>query len=210
MKNNRKEIILTTLVCLLPILAGLALYNRLPENIAVHFGPGGEPDGWASRTFAVLALPIFHAMLNLLCHFSMARDPKKQNMAPPLRTLTAWLMPALSVLLYSLILSRALGYAIRIEIVMPALMGVLLILIGNYLPKTKQSHTLGIRLPWTLSSEENWNRTHRLAGFLWVLGGFALVVLSLLGMSVSAVLFVLLPLVLIPLVYSFSLHTRGI
>ena len=89
-------------------------------------------------------------------------------------------------------------------------MGVLFVLIGNYLPKTKQSYTLGIRLPWTLASEENWNRTHRLGGVLWVLGGLYFIVMSFFPWNLAAFLIPILLMALVPTVYSYLLYRRGI
>ena len=106
---------------------------------------------------------------------------------------------------------KALGYPSRIEIVVPLLTGILLLVIGNYLPKTKQSYTMGIKLPWTLQSEENWTRTHRLSGFLWVLCGLVMIPLSLLRLWSGWLFGVLLAvMVLIPAVYSYALHRKGI
>ena len=93
---------------------------------------------------------------------------------------------------------------------MPVFMGLLFIAIGNYLPKTKQSYTMGIKLPWTLASEENWNRTHRLAGFLWVLCGLFFIVTSFTGWSLAAFLIPIIVMVLVPAVYSYLLYRRGI
>ena len=210
--NSKKEIIISTLICLLPILAGLYLYDRLPETIATHFGANGEANGWSSRAFAVFGLPAFMAGINLLVWFALHTDPKKKNMNPALRTLALWIAPTLSVLMYAMTMGNALGYATRIEIVTPLLVGLLFIVVGNYLPKTKQSYTMGIKLPWTLASEENWNRTHRIAGFLWVLGGAATILLTLLRIWSPWLLFTLiaLPLVLVPTVYSFLLYKKGI
>lgn len=213
MKNNsKKEIIISTLICLLPILAGLYLYDRLPETIATHFGANGEANGWSSRAFAVFGLPAFMAGINLLVWFALHTDPKKKNMNPALRTLALWIAPALSVFMYAMTMGNALGYATRIEIVTPLLVGLLFIVVGNYLPKTKQSYTMGIKLPWTLASEENWNRTHRIAGFLWVLGGAVTILLTLLRIWSPWLLFSLITLllVLVPTVYSFLLYKKGI
>ena len=69
---------------------------------------------------------------------------------------------------------------------------------------------MGIKLPWTLNSEENWNRTHRLAGFLWVLGGVYFIVMSFVGWSLPAFLIPLAVMVLVPTVYSYVLYKRGI
>ena len=137
-------------------------------------------------------------------------DPKHENMSGALVNITIWTIPVLSLLCSGLTLGRALGYDVRIERVLPVFMGVLFILIGNYLPKTKQSYTMGIKLPWTLASEENWNRTHRLAGFLWVLGGIYFIVVSFIGWSVPAFVIPLAVMVLVPMVYSFLLYRKGI
>ena len=84
-------------------------------------------------------------------------------------------------------------------------------MIGNYLPKTKQSYTMGIRLPWTLQSEENWNRTHRLSGFLWVAAGAAFILLSLLRLwNIWLLGALLLALIFVPIGYSYFLHKKGI
>ena len=126
-----------------------------------------------------------------------------------LKTVSQWRLPVLSVLCYGLTLTAALGYPSRIEIVVPLLTGILLLVIGNYLPKTKQSYTMGIKLPWTLASEENWTRTHRAAGFTWVAAGLLMVVSAfwqLHGPTVTVVLLVLA--VGIPVLYSYLYSRR--
>lgn len=210
--NSRKEIIITTLICLLPILAGAFLYDRLPETVATHFGVNGEANGWSSRAFTVFGLPALMAGCNLLVWFSLHTDPKKKNMNPTLRALAVWMVPALSVLLSAMTLGNALGYAMHIEVATPLLLGLLYVVIGNYLPKTRQSYTMGIRLPWTLASEENWNRTHRIAGFLWVFGGIATILLTLLRIWSFWLPFILITLllVLVPTAYSFLLYKKGV
>ena len=99
----------------------------------------------------------------------------------------------------------------HISTVVPVFVGLLFLILGNYLPKIRQNRTVGIKLPWTLQSEENWNRTHRLSGFLWVLCGLVMIPLSLLrlwsGWLFGALLAVM---VLIPTVYSYALHRKGI
>ncbi len=88
---------------------------------------------------------------------------------------------------------------------------VLFIIFGNYLPKTKQSYSMGIKLPWTLNSEENWNRTHRLSGFLWVIGGALFLMLTFFGWwNLYVLLGIVLAMALIPTVYSYLLYRKGI
>ena len=208
--KNKKTLVITSLICLLPIIVGALVYKRLPETIATHFDLNGNPDGWSSRAFAVFGLPAILLAVNLLLPFMLRADPKHENMSGALVNITIWTIPVLSLVCSGLTLGRALGYDVRIERVLPVFMGVLFILIGNYLPKTKQSYTMGIKLPWTLASEENWNRTHRLAGFLWVLGGVYFIVMSFIGWSVPAFVLPLAVMVLLPIVYSYLLYRKGI
>ena len=207
--KNKKTLVITSLICLLPIIVGALVYKRLPETIATHFDLNGNPDGWSSRAFAVFGLPAILLAVNLLLPFMLRADPKHENMSGALVNITIWTIPVLSLICSGLTLGRALGYDVRIERVLPVFMGVLFILIGNYLPKTKQSYTMGIKLPWTLASEENWNRTHRLAGFLWVLGGVFFIVMSFIGWSVPAFVIPLSVMVLVPMVYSYLLYRKG-
>ena len=207
--KNKKTLVITSLICLLPIIVGALVYKRLPETIATHFDLNGNPDGWSSRAFAVFGLPAILLAVNLLLPFVLRADPKHENMSGALVNITIWTIPVLSLICSGLTLGRALGYDVRIERVLPVFMGVLFILIGNYLPKTKQSYTMGIKLPWTLASEENWNRTHRLAGFLWVLGGVFFIVMSFIGWSVPAFVIPLSVMVLVPMVYSYLLYRKG-
>ena len=210
MKNERQTTLLTSLVCLLPILAGAALYSRLPETMATHWDLQGQPNGWSSRAFAVFGLPGILLAFNLLVPFMLRADPKRANMSGALVTVTRWIIPVVSLLCSGTTLGYGLGYDVRVERVLPVLLGLLFIVVGNYLPKTKQSYTMGIKLPWTLASEENWNRTHRLAGFLWVLGGVFFVVMSFVGWSLAALLIPLALMTLVPTVYSYLLYRKGI
>ena len=208
--KNKKTLIITSLICLLPLLAGALVYSRLPEQVATHFDLQGNPDGWSSRAFAAFGLPGILLAVNLILPFLLRADPKHKNMSGALVNITIWTVPLVSLLCSGLTLGRALGYDLRIEMVLPVFMGVLFILIGNYLPKTKQSYTMGIKLPWTLASEENWNRTHRLAGFLWVIGGAFFIVMSFIGWNFIAFLIPITLMVLVPTVYSYLLYRKGI
>jgi uncharacterized membrane protein len=209
--KSKREIIITTIVCLLPMLAGVILYSRLPDTIATHWGANGEPNGWSSKAFAVFALPGIIAGINLLAQFALRTDPKRQNMSPALFNIAIWVPPVISVLASAFVLASALGYESRIELILPLLSALLFIVIGNYLPKTKQSYTMGIKLPWTLASEENWNRTHRLAGPVWVAGGIVMAVLALLkSCPVWLMPALLAVMVLVPTVYSYMLYKKGI
>lgn len=191
------------------MLVGLCFWNRLPEEIATHFDSEGVPNGYSSRAFAVIGLPLFMLAMHALCLFVTLFDPKRRNISGKLFSMMVWLCPAISWLSGGAILSYALGLRLNFARVMPVLMGLLFVFIGNYLPKCRQNYTVGIKLPWTLDNEDNWNHTHRFAGWVWTAGGLIVAALGLLGMRMK---FVFPALILVmsvcPAVYSFLYAQR--
>ena len=208
-KQNKKLLILTSIITVLPILAGLALWNQLPEQMPMHWNVAGEVDGWASKPMAVFGMPLLLLLVQWLCIFASRCDPKKNNHSSKMLYLVYWIVPALSIVLEALTYTAAMGYAVQMELFVTIFMGLLFIIIGNYLPKCKQNYTIGIKLPWTLHSEENWNRTHRLAGWVWVAGGFAILVSGFLG-TIWIMIAATALMVLIPVIYSLILYRKGI
>ena len=147
--------------------------------------------------------------LQCLCVLATSADPKKENHSDKVLQLVLWIIPLLSVVLLAITYAVALGGEVQMEAVMPVLVGLVLTVVGNYMPKCKQNYTIGIKIPWTLHSEENWNRTHRFAGRLWVVCGLGIMVTGFLGGFWYAMSLVLL-MVLAPFLYSYLLHRRGI
>lgn len=208
-KKNLKVLIITSIIILLPILAGLILWNKLPAELPFHWNAAGEVDGWASKPMAVFGTPFLMLALQWLCVLATSADPKKQNHPRKVLYLVFWLVPALTILLSIVTYATALGGSVRIEMILPAFLGLLFIVIGNYLPKCQQNYTIGIKIPWTLASEENWNRTHRLTGFVWVVCGVLMMLAGFLGLF-QFFFIAVLPMVFIPLVYSYILHRKGV
>jgi len=207
-KKNLKTLIITSIVILLPILAGLILWNQLPDPMPSHWNASGEIDGWSSKHFAVFGLPCILLAAQWLCMLGTAADPKKSNHPEKILHLVLWIIPVLSVVMHTVVYLIALGYGVRMEVVMPVLIGVVFTIIGNYLPKCKQNYTIGIKIPWTLNNEENWNRTHRFAGWLWTACGLVIMLTGIFGGFWIFFAIVLL-MVLAPVIYSYMLHRRG-
>ena len=208
-KKHMRLLIITSAAILLPILAGLLLWNRLPAQMPTHWNAAGEIDGWSSKPFAVFGLPLLLLGIHWICALATAADPKKANHSEKVLHLIFWLVPVLSILLHGATYAAALGMTVKMELITSVSMGLILTIIGNYLPKCKQNYTIGIKLPWTLNSEENWNRTHRFAGRLWVVCGFGIILVSFLGsFLLSLCLFLVMPLA--PVVYSYLLFRKGI
>ena len=208
-KKNWKLLLITSLLILLPILAGVILWNRLPEQMPTHWNASGEVDGWSSKVFAVFGLPGLMLAFQWLCVLGTGADPKKKNHPEKILHLVLWIIPALTIFLSVMTYAVALGKEVQMEVVMPVIVGLILAIAGNYLPKCKQNYTIGIKIPWTLNSEENWNRTHRFAGRLWLVCGIVLMLTGFLG-GFWIFFGVALLMVLAPMIYSYILHRKGV
>lgn len=208
--KTRKLLLITTLICLLPMIIAAFLYKDLPAQMATHWGSDGTPNGYSSKAFACFGLPGVMAGLNLLLHVIMDNDPKRRNMSSRIVLISKWCIPVLSLIVSTITLAFAMGFEISISRIIPALIGILFIALGNYLPKCKQNYTVGIKLPWTLNSEENWNRTHHLSGYLFIFAGIIMIITGFL----PQISFLSLPALLIagfvPMIYSFVLFKKGI
>ena len=206
MKMNKKLLLLTSIVILFPILWGVMIWSQLPNQISIHFNAAGQANNFQSKALAVFGLPIFLLLVHLFVIFVTARDPKNQTMNEKMGKVIYWLTPIVSLSLSYLIYSKALGSTTNPSIFVSALLGLIFVMMGNYMPKLKVNHTVGIRLPWTLQSEDNWHKTHRLAGKLWVLGGLILLIEAGIQFAVPYVMgIVILTIVFIPILYSYQL-----
>ena len=205
LKRNKGTIVLTTCLTALPAALGLLLWSRLPDTIATHFDAAGVPNGWSSKTFAVLGLPAFLVAVHLLCTFGTMMDPKRRNIQDKMFRLVLWICPIVSILTCTCVYLYALGVNVDMARICVIMLAVMFIIIGNYLPKCRQSYTMGIKLPWTLANEENWNKTHRMAGKLWVAGGVLTMATAFLG-SFWILMGILIVMVAVPTVYSYRLY----
>lgn len=207
MKEYRKRMILTSFVTIIPMFVGLLLWNKLPDTMATHFGSNNTPNGWSSKTFAVIGLPLLLLVLHWISVGITLNDPKKRNIGKMMFTVIFWIIPIVSLFANGATLLYALGWKVDIGLIISILVGIVFILLGNYLSKNRQNYTVGIKLPWTLSSEENWDKTHRMAAKLWVLGGVLFLVNAFIQNEILF-LFVIITLAVVPAAYSFILYRR--
>jgi len=207
MLKNKKILFLTSLCTLLPILFGLVFWNKLPAELPTHWNAAGEVDGWSSKGFAVFGLPFFLLFIHWVCILATRADPKYSGQNNKLLGLVIWICPVVSILGGVLTYAGAFGIDLNVEVIIPALIGIVFLVVGNYLPKCKQNYTIGIKLPWTLHDEENWNKTHRLAGKLWVCGGI-LILLSIPFQVFWIIFAIALVMVFVPLLYSWLMYRK--
>ena len=210
MKTNKTLLTVTSTVTLFPILWGLIIWSQLPNQISIHFNAAGQANNFQSKVLAVFGLPLFLLLVHLFVIFVIGRDPKNSAMTEKMVRVIYWLTPIVSLSISYLIYSKALGSTTNPSVFVSALLGLIFVIMGNYMPKLKVNHTVGIRLPWTLQSEDNWHKTHRLAGKLWVLGGLILLLEAGLQFAISYVLvLVILAIVFIPVMYSYQLSRKN-
>ena len=210
LKKNKNQIIASTLAVLLPTLIGLLLWSRLPEKMPIHWNMEGEVDGYSSRAMAVFGVPGIILAAHVVCVLCTAIDPKHQNVTGKMLTLVYWICPVIGLVAGCACYAAAMGAELHVEVLILALVGLLFVVIGNYLPKCQPNYTVGIKLPWTLHSEDNWRKTHRMAGPVWIAGGLVMILGAFLGkwgFAISMIMVALL--VLIPTVYSYLLYRRG-
>ena len=209
MKKN-KTLLITSLLILLPCIAGMLLWNQLPDRMPIHFNGAGEADGMGGKAMAVFGLPMLILLFHLIVFWATKLD--KQNQTGSNRKvmdMVLYLFPMISVMSSSTIYSIALGKTDRLSTMLTVPIGLLFVIIGNYLPKCRINSTLGIKLPWTFHNEENWNKTHRIGGITWVIGGILQVFFGLMGW-IGVMILAALPMALIPVIYSYLLYKKQI
>lgn len=209
-KKNKRKVIISSVIILLPILFALIMWNELPDTMTIHWGADSNADGFSGKAFAVFGLPVILLIGHFICLFFTSLDKKQKEQNKKALGIIFWIIPFISLFVNGIIYAAAFGKELGFELFMPALLGVMFIFIGNYLPKIKQNRTLGIKVSWALNNEENWNKTHRLGGKVWVIGGLIMLFSIFLPLTsmVSVVVCVIAAMVIIPTVYSYCIYKK--
>ncbi|SDW56946.1 SdpI family protein [Streptococcus equinus] len=210
MKIKKKQLLSTIFVIILPALIGAFFWKALPEQVPTHFGIDGQADGYSSKLFTLLVFPILFVLFQIIALASLEKESVKVTVPAKMRKLYAWIIPALSFIVQGSIYANALGWVKSSPTLVTAFLGIIFIVLGNYLPKTHRNHTIGIRIPWTLSDDKNWHKTHRMAGKLWVLGGLLILLESFVQVAMPYVIGVVIAIMIIaPMIYSFLLSRKS-
>lgn len=208
MKFSWKHEWLPIAAILTSLIVSVVLYPNLPEQMPIHWGPGGQPDNFGSRFTGTFMAPLLSAGVYLLMLVLPRIDPRQDNIqrfGDTYRLIRTGIVVFL-VLVHFLTLNAVMQAGMTLNTtLMIAGVGLFLALIGNYLPRTRSNWFLGVRTPWTLSSERVWKKTHRLAGRLFVAGGILLAAVGFLlpGSLVWVLLGIVVIMALVPVVYSY-------
>ena len=207
-KKYKKQLIISSVAILLPILIGLILWNTLPGRFATHWGIDGQADGWSGKAFAVFVPPLSMLAAHWFCIWVTSLDPKAKDQHKKVFGMIFWICPILSITTSGMMFAIALGTELNITSILMPGMGIAFMVIGNYMPKCRHNHTIGIKVSWALANEENWNVTHRFAGKLWVLGGFSMLFLAFLPMemAIAPMFLIIMVMGFVPMIYSWAYY----
>ena len=203
MKQSKSSILLTVVSLLL----SLTVFSSLPEQIPAHWNVHGTVDRFAPK-LTVFIFPGIIFLITILFQFMRRTDPNSDNYDKFQREYHRYTFVIGLVFFAVQIMTIAAAFRMDFNVNLIFCLGIgsLFIFIGNLRPKTKHNYFIGIRTPWTLADEQNWFRTHRLAGKIWVLGGLivALTALAPESFQVPVFLTILAVMVVTPFVYSYT------
>lgn len=190
---KKKSDIYNVVLIVIAFLINIVVYSKLPDQIPTHWNVAGEIDGYSSKAFGAFMAPVIMLVVWLGMKFLPNIDPKKKNYEKfdSSYSIIICLLTSFFFVLHLLTITVSLGYDISINKVMPLIIGILFIILGNYMPKSKRNFFYGIKTPWTLTSDVSWRKTHRLGGKLFVLAGIIVVISSIfLTGTVQVIIFV--------------------
>ncbi len=186
---------LTSGVCLLPIIFGLTVWNKLPDIIAIHFDINNNPDGFASKSFVVFILPILLVLLQAICCFVNDINAKKHGNRVKFEQVSKWIIPIMTNLLQLATLIYALGNKLDIRRIALFIVGTILIVIGNYLPKLDYIKNYDI-------DTQKARKINRFIGYETVIMGIILLISMFFSPVISVcALLMLIPYAIIATVY---------
>ena len=181
-KIDWKILIITGLICLIPMIFGVILYDQLPEQMAVHFGFDNEPNSFAPKEFALFGIPILMFALQVFCCiFSDFMEEKKQN--KKYITIYKWIIPIIEMVVYLTMLAYGAGIELDMRMIVCITLGIVFMLVGNYMPKTEPN-----KLQMNYIRADFWKKIKRPAGYFFVIIGLAFIISAFLNSMVSLIL----------------------
>lgn len=209
-KNNKIKLIFSSILILLPILIGIIRWDTLKKAFQVNGVTGGTFDQETGLKIFVFALPVFLLTLHWVAIFITAREFKKKPQSDKVFGVLIWILPLVSIVSSAVTHLTSTDSKSQLYSLLFVFFGAIFVLIGNYLPKTRPNRVYGMRIAWTLESEDNWYATHRISGKLMVICGIIIILCALLPITAAFVISIiaLLTSTVIPVVYSYRFHKK--
>ncbi|MBI3173483.1 MAG: SdpI family protein [Chloroflexi bacterium] len=213
--STRTTLIVSLVLVVAATLVGALLWNQLPEQMASHWDINDQVNGYMPKFWGLFLMPLVTLGMLVLFLVIPSIDPLKANIAQFREAFNLFIVLIIGFMIYvhGLTLAWSLGYQnFKMSTAMLPFMGLLFIAIGFMLRKAKRNFFIGIRTPWTLSSDRVWDETHRLGAILFMSSGVLAVIGGFFGGMVAFwMLFVpLIGSTLFLLVYSYVLYRREV
>lgn len=173
-KINWNFIIFTCLLCLMPICLGLYFYEELPDTMAIHFNINNEPDNWASKNFAIFVLPVIMAALQVFCCVVSDASEKEKGKSPKFVKIMKWFIPIVTIFIYTLTILIGLGKTVDVGKVVTIFLGLMFVIMGNYMPKMSYEDAKGNMKPMP-KTEKAFKKMARTMGYSFVVGGILMI-----------------------------------
>ena len=214
MNNPIKPIIKSEIfswaLILISVASSFYFYQHFPDRVITHWNFAGVPNGWSGRGVGAFSIPAVLIGMYLLLLFIPLLDPRKERYAEFVKPYSVFrnFILFIMTLIYFISSFNNLGFNFNVGMWVSGAVGLLFIVLGNYLGKIKMNWFVGIRTPWTLSSEVVWNKTHRFGGKVFILAGIVMFLTSLAPMSWRLPLFVFDLIILLfgTIVYSYIVY----
>jgi len=198
-----KTLIITCVVCLLPILLGVALWDKLPETMAIHFNMNNQPDNFASKGFVVFGLPVMMAALQIISCVITDINIKKHGERKKFTTVVKWIIPVMAIVLQTITILYGLGKDIDIRRFAMLLVAAIFIIMGNYMPKFDYIKNYDVEA-------HKARKINRFIGNLMVIMGLLAVVTLFLPPVYSVIwLFLLIPYAVLCIVYGIKVGRKN-
>lgn len=201
---------LSLLLVLVMLAIAAWFYPALPDPVPTHFNAAGEADGWTAKPWGAYLMPLMSLGLLGLLLVLPAISPRgfRLDSARRVYDIVVFSVIAFMLMLELFTFRAAMGSGSDLSRAMPAMIGLLFVVLGNYLGKFPKNFFVGIRTPWTLASDEVWNRTHRLGGWVFMLAGIVMIISGLAGWPIGAMVTAIVAAALVPAVYSLLLYRK--
>jgi immunity protein, SdpI family len=216
MKKSKTTFSVPVLVSQLLIVAamlvtGLILFDSLPDQLPSHWNIAGEVDAYVDKGLGIYLFPGITLAIALLFPILSSIDPRKKKYKAFQRPWHILQMAIVLFFAYIYFVTLYLAFHPEVSIVqfIFAGMGILFIVIGNYLGKVRQNYFVGIKTPWTLDNEEVWNKTQRVGGWSFLIAGLIILINGFVQWQLVASMIVAVSIAaILPIVYSYVLHKR--
>ena len=211
--TTKTTLIISIILIAVAVITGAVLWNRLPDQMASHWNANDEVNGYMSKTWGVFLMTLITLGMLVLFLIVPSIDPLKANIAKFRESFNLFIVLIIAFMLYihGLTLAWSLGYQnFRMSTAMLPFMGVLFIAVGFMLRKAKRNFFIGIRTPWTLSSDTVWDKTHQLGAILFMASGVLAIIGGFFG-GMTAFWLMFIPLIgssLFLVIYSYVLYRR--